>query len=55
MKRILFILLVASLAQVADAQPARRRAEQQQKAQQSSANNMTTRAQISFPVAQQMS
>ena len=55
MKRILFILLVASLAQVADAQPARRRAEQQQKAQQSNANNMTTRAQISFPVAQQMS
>ena len=38
-----------------DAQPARRRAEQQQKTQQTNANNMTTRAQISFPVAQQMS
>ena len=49
------IVLVACFAQAASAQPARRRAEQQQKTQQSNANNMTTRAQISFPVAQQMS
>lgn len=38
------------------AQPAARRQEQQKKEQQkSNANNMTTRAQISFPVAQAMS
>ncbi len=36
------------------AQPKARRAEQQ-RAQQSNANNMTTRARISFPVAQEMS
>lgn len=53
-RRVIMILLVAVATQTVSAQPARRRIEQQ-KAQQSNANNMTTRAQISFPVAQQMS
>lgn len=55
MKKILMILLAACFVQAAMAQPARRRAEQQQKTQQSNANNMTQRARISFPVAQEMS
>lgn len=55
MRRILILLFAACLVQVAIAQPARRRAEQQQKTQQSNANNMTQRARISFPVAQEMS
>lgn len=55
MRKILMILLVACFVQAAMAQPARRRAEQQQKTQQSNANNMTQRARISFPVAQEMS
>lgn len=54
MKRILFILLVCCVAHEMCAQPARRRAEQQQK-QQSNAQNITTRALISFPTAQEMS
>ena len=36
------------------AQPQARRQQAQQKAQQSNANNMTTRAQISFPTAAPM-
>lgn len=48
MKRVLFILLVACVAETASAQPAARRREQQQ-AEASSANSLTTRAQISFP------
>ena len=55
MRRFLVILITACMVQTIAAQPARRRAEQQKQAQQSNANNMTTRAQISFPVAQQMS
>ena len=55
MRKILMILLAACFVQAAMAQPARRRAEQQQKTQQSNANNMTQRARISFPVAQEMS
>lgn len=52
MKRILFILTIACLVQVAYAQPAaRRRAEQQQK---SNAGNVTTRARIEFPVSPSM-
>ena len=53
-RRLLLILAVACLAQTVAAQPARRRAEQ--KAQkQSNAQNLTTRAMISFPTAQVMS
>lgn len=44
---------MACLAVVAQAQPARRRAEQQKK-QQSNAQNITTRARISYPTAQEM-
>lgn len=46
--------MFASLSQVILAQPARRRAEQQAAAR-SNANNMTQRAQLSFPVAPTMS
>jgi len=49
MKRILFVLLIACVAATLNAQPAARLAEQQKAAQESNANNMTTRAQISFP------
>lgn len=49
MKRILFVLLIACVAATLNAQPAARLAEQQEAAQKSNANNMTTRAQISFP------
>ena len=38
----------------ANAQPAARRAQQQKAKQQTNANNITTRSQISFPVAQEM-
>lgn len=56
MRRILMIMLVACLVQAVTAQPARRRAEQQNQAQQATTGNtITTRAQISFPVAQEMS
>ena len=54
MRRILMILLAACMVQIVSAQPKARRAEQQ-KTQQSNANNMTQRARISFPVAQEMS
>lgn len=54
MKRILFILLVACLAETLSAQPAARRREQQQK-KQSAAQTLTTRAQIAFPTAAPMS
>lgn len=54
MKRILFILLVACLAETLSAQPAARRREQQQK-KQTSAQTLTTRAQIAFPTAAPMS
>ena len=56
MKKLFFIMLVASVAVIANAQPAARRAQQQAAAApKSNANNMTTRAQISFPTAVQMS
>lgn len=54
MKRILFILLIACLAETISAQPAARRREQQQKAK-SNAQNITTRARISFPTTAAMS
>lgn len=54
MKRILFILLIACLAETISAQPAARRREQQQKAK-SNAQNITTRARISFPTTADMS
>ena len=50
MKRILFVLLVACLAQGIDAQPAAKRKEQQQQAVKSNANNVTERAKIMFPI-----
>lgn len=56
MRRIFFILLIACLAQTVSAQPERRRAQQKQaQAQKSNANNLTTRAQISFPTEAHMS
>ena len=56
MRRILFILMIMSLASSVMAQPQSRRqqAQQQQKAK-SNANNITTRAQVSFPTAATMS
>lgn len=53
MKRILFLLLIALVVQSTSAQPERRRAEQQA-ARKSNANNITTRAQISFPTEMKM-
>ena len=55
MKKIYLILVIATLTLAANAQPAARKAEQQKAAQKSNANNMTTRAQISYPAAQSMS
>ena len=49
MKKILFIIMLLGMTQGIIAQPQARRQQAQQKAQQSNANNMTTRAQISFP------
>lgn len=54
MKRILYILFVACLAQSVSAQPAVRRNAQQQQPR-SNADNMTTRARIDFPTAAPMS
>ena len=57
MKRIAIIAALACVTLSVVAQPTARRQEQQKKQQQqkSNADNMTTRAQISFPVAQAMS
>jgi gliding motility associated protien GldN len=54
MKKILFIIMLLGMTQGIMAQPQVRRQQAQQKAQQSNANNMTTRAQISFPTAAPM-
>lgn len=54
MKRIYLILSICGLALSAMAQPAARRQEQQAAAQRSNSNNMTTRAQISFPTEAKM-
>ena len=56
MRKTLFILILACLA--ADslyAQPAARRKEQQEQQQKSNATSVTTRSQVSFPVAETMS
>ncbi len=54
MKKILFIIMLLGMTLGIIAQPQARRQQAQQKAQQSNANNMTTRAQISFPTAAPM-
>ena len=55
MKKIFFLMLVVLFSQGMTAQPKARRAEQQAAAaQKSNANNMTVRAQISFPTEQKM-
>lgn len=55
MKKIFFLMLVVLFSQEMAAQPKARRAEQQAAtAQKSNANNMTLRAQISFPTEQKM-
>lgn len=54
MRQFLLITLIALVAQVAGAQPQSRRNAQDQKAK-SNANNITTRAQISFPTSAAMS
>lgn len=53
MKRLLFLMIIVLAAQSLSAQPAKRRQEQQAAAK-SNANNITTRAQISFPTEQKM-
>ena len=55
MKKILLVLFIAMLAVAANAQPQARRTQQQAKAQKSNVDNMTLRAQISYPAAQTMS
>ncbi len=56
MRQLLLITLIALTTQVAVAQPqARRNAQQEQQKAKSNANNITTRAQISFPTAVAMS
>lgn len=55
MKKILLVLFIATLAVAANAQPQARRTQQQAKAQKSNVDNMTLRAQISYPSAQNMS
>ncbi len=54
MKRLFFILFTASLALAASAQPVARKAQQQAAGAKSNANNMTVRAQISYPAAMPM-
>lgn len=53
MKKLLSLMIIALAAQGLYAQPERRRTEQQAAAQ-NNANNITTRAQISFPTEQKM-
>lgn len=55
MKRLLFILLVVCAVESVTAQPAARRREQQAQQQKSNASSVTTRSQVSFPVAETMS
>lgn len=55
MKRIVLVLCIACLSLAATAQPKAKRARQAAAAQQSNKNNMTTRAQISFPTEARMS
>lgn len=55
MRRILFLLLIACVAQLSQAQPQARRNQQQNQTQKSNANNITTRAKIGFPTTATMS
>ncbi len=54
MRKVLFIFMLLAMALGLQAQPEARRQQAQQKAKQSNADNMTTRAQISFPTAAPM-
>ncbi len=54
MKRLLLILAISALTLQMQAQPKARRAETKAKTATSNANNMTTRAQISFPATLKM-
>lgn len=55
MRRLFLIIMIGSLCRMALAQPKARRQEQQSAAQKSNKDNMTTRAQISFPTEAAMS
>lgn len=56
MKKTLFIIIIAALSVISvSAQPAARRQQQQEEKQKSNSNNMTLRAQISFPTQEPMS
>ena len=55
MGRLIFIIMIGCFCMAAQAQPeARRQQQQAQAAKKSNANNMTTRAQISFPTEAKM-
>ena len=55
MRRLIFIIMIGCFCMDAQAQPeARRQQQQAQAAKKSNANNMTTRAQISFPTEAKM-
>lgn len=55
MRRLIFIIMIGCFCMAAQAQPeARRQQQQAQAAKKSNANNMTTRAQISFPTEPKM-
>ncbi len=54
MKRLFFILFMASLTLVTSAQPVARKAQKQATEAKSNANNMTVRAQLSYPAAMPM-
>ena len=55
MRRLIFIIMIGCFCMAAQAQPeARRQQQQAQAAKKSNANNMTTRAQISFPTEAKM-
>ena len=55
MRRLIFIIMIGCFCMTAQAQPeARRQQQQAQAAKKSNANNMTTRAQISFPTEAKM-
>lgn len=55
MRRLLFIIMIGSCCLFAEAQPQARRQQQSATTAKSNANNMTTRAQISFPTEAKMS
>ncbi len=55
MRRLLFIIMIGNCCLFAEAQPQARRQQQSATTEKSNANNMTTRAQISFPTEAKMS